>query len=153
MLISHYVDGVCADLEALGRLGGDEMAETATRLAGALGPSLRTRLLEALDALVAEANVDIEIPPLGLALAGDAVSLTHAPRTEVAGAIEVPGDLSARFALRLPEDLKSHIEQLAQSVGSSTNSWIVRALADEAAQETRREVRRASRQLRGTGRS
>lgn len=154
MLISHFVESFQSDLATLGRLGGEETAATLDRVAGAMGPALRSRLLEAVDTLVAEANAE----PLGgtwhLALAGDSVSLVRDAdaEPEVEAAAE-SSELSARFALRLPEDLKSQIEQHAREVGSSVNSWIVRVLAHEVAQSARRSAYRAGRQLRGTGRS
>jgi len=151
MLISHFVEGVRADLANLGRLGDEQIQDAAHRLGEAAGPVLRTRLLEALDLLVAEANVEGDRHDWGLTLAGDEVSLSRAPADPEPG--DVPGDFTARFALRLPEEVKAHVEQLAQQAGTSANAWIVRALARETAVGTTQHAQRASRQLRGTGRS
>ena len=151
MLISHFVEGIRSDLESLGRLGGTEFEEFARRLADAAAPAIRARLIEALDALVAEENVKSDRRELSLGFAGDEVSLMRASAS--ADAVEAPGEFSARFALRLPEELKGRIEQQAQVVGASTNSWIVRALAREAAESSRRGDKLSGRQLRGTGRS
>ena len=150
MLISHFIEGVRSDLEGLGRLGGDEMAALASRLADVAGPALRARLLEALDLVVAEANAEGDRRFLSLALAGDEVSLV---RSVAADETDARGEFSARFALRMPEDLKALIEQQAQRAGASTNSWIVRALAQEAKESAVRGTRMAGRQLRGSGRS
>jgi ABC-type methionine transport system permease subunit len=49
--------------------------------------------------------------------------------------------------------LKSRIEQQAQQMGASTNSWIVRALAHETAEGVVRGAKVTGRQLRGSGRS
>lgn len=151
MQISHFVEGVRTDVEGLGRLGGEEFASFAIRLSEALEPALRARLLEALDVVVAEANVDDSRQRLGLSLAGDEVTLTRIEETRVEP--EVPGEFTARFALRLPDDLKARIEELAQRGGASTNSWIVRALSREVSDSVERGVQRASQQLRGSGRS
>jgi len=151
MLISHFIEGIRTDLESLGRLGGPELEEYARRLGEAVGPALRARLIEAFDALVAEENVKSDRHEFSLGIAGDDVSLVRA--SDPADAVEAPGDFSARFALRLPEDLKGRIEQQAQMVGASTNSWIVRALAREAADSAVRVSKVAGRQLRGSGRS
>jgi hypothetical protein len=151
MLISHFVEGVRSDLESLGRLGGAEFEAFASRLGEAAGPALRARLLEALDLIVAEANAQADRRDLGLGLAGDEVSLVRSSAgTE---APDAAGDFSARFALRMPEDLKSLIEEQAQRAGASTNSWIVRALAAQAKDSAVRSSRSAGRQLRGSGRS
>lgn len=151
MLISHFVEGVRSDLESLGRLGGPENEEFAGRLAQAAGPALRARLIEAIDGLIAEANAESDRRDLSLGLAGDEVSLVRGA-SPVDG-LDAPGEFTARVALRLPDDLKGQIEQLAQQMGASTNSWIVRALAREAAQGAVRGAKVTGRQLRGSGRS
>jgi predicted transcriptional regulator len=158
MLISQYVENVRADLESLGRLGGDEVAALASRLAEVAGPALRARLLEALDTVVAESNAESDRSDLSLGLAGDEVVLVR--HDALSSEAETPGDLTARFALRMPEDLKGRIEDLAQRNGASTNSWIVRALSSEVADFAERTSRQAERfarqsqhQLKGTGRS
>jgi predicted HicB family RNase H-like nuclease len=38
-------------------------------------------------------------------------------------------ELSARISLRLPESLKSAVEQAAAREGVSTNAWLIRAIA------------------------
>ena len=155
MLISHFVEGVRADLEGLGRLGGSDGEEFARRLGEALGPALRARLIEMIDGLVAEVNFDAEQRAFGLGLAGDELSLERlaAGVTVESELGDVPGEFTARVALRLPEELKHLIERDAQRVGTSTNSWIVRALARETAERVSRGARAGARQLRGTGRS
>jgi len=151
MLISNFVEGVRSDIENLGRLGGGEFEQFAGRLADAVGPVLRSRLLEALDLIVAESNLADDGTNLGLGLAGDEVTLVQrAPDVPMHDPI---GDLNARFALRLPEDLKERVDQMAQKAGASTNSWIVRALTQEATEHAMRSAKQAGRQLRGTGRS
>lgn len=151
MLISHYLEGVRSDLASLGRLGGPEVEEVADRLADAAAPALRARLIEAIDGLIAEANAESDRRELSLGLAGDEVSLIRAGSS--GEAVDAPGEFTARFALRLPDELKAQIEQQAQQMGASTNSWIVRALARESAQGAVRGVKATGRQLRGTGRS
>ena len=39
-------------------------------------------------------------------------------------------DTTARISLRLPDGLKSRIEEAANEIGFSVNSWLVRALND-----------------------
>ena len=151
MEISHFVEGVRNDVEGLGKLGGEQFADFVSRLSDALAPALRTRLLEALNVLVAEANVDEGRQRLGLALAGDDVSLTRSQ--DEAPLAEGPSDFTARFALRLPDDLKARIEEQAHRGGASANSWIVRALAREVNESVERTAHRAGQQLRGSGRS
>jgi hypothetical protein len=42
------------------------------------------------------------------------------------------GELDARFALRLPTDLKERIDQLAGAEGISANTWMIRTLSTAA---------------------
>jgi hypothetical protein len=151
MLISHYLEGVKADLEGLSSLGGDQFAEFATRMIEAAGPALRTRLLECLDVVVAEHNSASGRQDLEVQVAGDEISLRRSVRDDDVST--PPGELTARIALRLPEDLKEKIEELAQQHGASTNGWIIRALSKDASDTSQRAIRRVGRQMRGTGMS
>ncbi len=152
MQISHFVEGVREDLGRLGSLGDETTARIAVNLAGALGPALRARLLEALDVVVAELNGHGERPALAVTLAGDDVTLTR-PAGPGEPHPETAGDLTARFALRLPDELKARIEREAQRRGASTNSWMVRALAREVAESLEHPGPRGAQELRGRGRS
>lgn len=152
MQFSHFVEGVREDLARLGALGDEATARIAAQLAEAAGPALRSRLLEALDVVVAEVNRGADRQSLTVTLAGDDVSLTRAAASgEPAG--ESSGDLTARFALRLPDELKARIEREAQRAGASANAWMVRALAREVADSVQHGATHAGQQLRGRGRS
>jgi len=151
MLISHYVEAIQTDITNLGQLGGDEWADQSIRLAGAVEPALRGRLLEAINEIVAEANESSPGLRLELRLAGDDVSLVRG-ETPVE-ATETATDRSARFALRLPEDLKALIEEHATRTGASANSYIVRALARELADSDSKSRTRSGRSMRGSGQS
>ena len=151
MLISHYVENVQSDLQTLSRLGGDDLASAAARLADAIEPALRGRLFEALSQLVAEANDSLGTQRLELRLSADEVTLVR--EQGAVENIETPGELKARFALRLPEDLKALIDEQADRLGASTNAWIVRALAKELGDTPPAPPGRPGRTLRGTGKS
>ncbi len=152
MQISHFVEGVREDLARLGALGDEATARIAANLADALAPALRARLLEALDVVVAEANRPGDPPGLVLTLVGDNATLTR-PGAAGEPHPQAAGDLTARFALRLPDELKARIEREAQRRGASTNSWMVRALAREVAESLEHPGPRGAQELRGRGRS
>jgi hypothetical protein len=123
MLISHYVENVQTDLQTLSRLGGDELTSAGSRLADAIEPALRGRLFEALNQLVAEANSAIGNARLELRLSGDEVTLV---REQVANEpLETPGELKARFALRLSEELKAKVDEQAarRRMRGSSERW------------------------------
>ena len=151
MLISNVTAAISTDLESLAQLGDDQVKQTAAQLAAAIEPSLRRRILDALNEIVAELNSQPASPLLELRLAGDDVALVW--RDVVTAPPEPPSDLKARVALRLPEDEKSRIEDRASSEGLSVNTWIVRSIQSALEKSTAAAASRGGRQLRGTGRS
>jgi len=151
MLISDYLQGVREDLRNLAELTGPEIAPTVERLGSNLEPALQKRFLDALNDLVQEFNVQ-DSSPLSLNFEGDALRLTRliAVDTEPAPA---SSDYSARIALRLSDELKGSIENLAVDVGSSVNSWIVRTLERSVRSNPTSSSVLGKRQLRGKGRA
>jgi hypothetical protein len=137
MELSGIVDGVIQDLRRAGAIGGDETARVADLLAAGLDASLRLHILEALNAAARE--IEAAVPGLGVEvrLEGREPVLTvarqpEAPAEEVADGAS-PGDYAdgelLRLTIRLPQGLKSAVEQAASGAGASINSWIVSALA------------------------
>jgi hypothetical protein len=49
------------------------------------------------------------------------------PEPEAVPVVDGGGDL-ARLTLRMPESLKTHVEQTAAAEGISVNAWLVRAV-------------------------
>jgi hypothetical protein len=127
VLTSSLVDNVEGDLVALGDLAGPDVAAVVTRLVGPLRPMVRARLLEVLNDLVQEHNREEE-PALVLSLLGDQVRLASPPSDVPSLDPLATGDLTARIALRISEQMKQEIEVAARSAGVSANTWIVRAL-------------------------
>jgi HicB-like protein involved in pilus formation len=149
VLISDYWSKVRQGLVSLGEIGGPETAAMAERLAAALEPVARTAFLESLNELVAEFNLRHH-QTVGVTLGPDDVQI--APLAEAADEAPAPpaGDLTARFALRLSEDLKRRFEQAAQASGQSSNTWILRTLDRSLRDETGSGWRH---EMRGHGRS
>ncbi len=152
MLISDLIESIRDDFRTLGELGGAETAVLAERLGTALEPAFQKHFLDSLNAIVQEFNLS-DANPLGLKLEGDEVRLIRLvpPGSEVP--TSTPGDLSARIALRLSDDLKESIENLATDVGSSVNTWIVRTLERSVRSDTSGPASKGRHQLRGTGRA
>lgn len=146
MKMSSFIDRLSADLLALGHLGGADLESAVTRLLPTLEPVLRTRLLEALTEVANELKEQLPGAHLEARLNGDEVELAYI-REEVTSR-EIPADLNARITLRLPEDLKSRIEQAATKEGISLNSWLLKA-SDRGSFA----VSFGGRQLKGKGRS
>lgn len=130
MKTSHYLARIHSDLLSLGQLGGPEMIAMTERLIPAMSPILQQRLVEQIALLVAEHNQLAGAIVLELRMTPDELQLVTpqlAPTTT-----EPIGELDARFALRLPTDLKDRIDQLASAEGISANTWMIRTLSTAA---------------------
>ena len=126
MNTSHYLTRIHSDLISLGQLGGPEMAQMTERLISAMSPILQQRFIEQIALLVAEHNQSMGAVVLELRMAPDELQLVAPqPNQPVSEPI---GDLDARFALRLPTELKERIDQFASNEGISANTWMIRTL-------------------------
>ena len=148
MQMSLLADGLQADLEALGELGDDSLAEAARRLAPLVVRAATSRVLDVLSELAADLSAELSEVRVELRVAGDEVSFAPVPEP---GAAPPPpdGDLSARVTLRLPESLKQTVESRAADAGVSVNTWIVQALERRAISADRQHHRGT--RLRGYG--
>jgi hypothetical protein len=151
MLISDYLQGIREDLRNLAELTGPEIAPTVERLGSNLEPALQKRFLDALNDLVQEFNVQ-DGSPLSLNFEGDTLRLTRLIPVDTEPG-PASSDYSARIALRLSDELKGSIENLAVDVGSSVNSWIVRTLERSVRSNPTSSSVLGKRQLRGKGRA
>jgi hypothetical protein len=127
MLMTDFVDSVESDLAALGEIGGSELAAAVDRIVVAIRPALRSRLLEALDSLIQEFE-ERTGSKLTLNLDGNEVRLERRESEDAPPPPPSPQELTARIALRVPDELKREFERSARSTGISVNSWIVRTL-------------------------
>jgi hypothetical protein len=125
MKMSKFIEGLSQDLKALGTLGGAELEAAVSRLIPALEPVLRTRLQEALTSLAQELKDQIPGGRIEVRITGEDVEFLYMQGESTPR--ETPTELNARITLRLPDDLKSRIEQAATSEGISLNSWLLKA--------------------------
>jgi hypothetical protein len=135
MDLTPYLESLRSDLSAAAAPGGPETTRAADLLGHALEASARLALLQALSDAAAEITTRLHGPVVDVRLRGREADLVV---TEPA-ALEPPpapapapatdgGDL-ARLTLRMPEGLKTHVEQAAAAEGISVNAWLVRAVA------------------------
>jgi len=130
--------------------GGEEARSLAQRLTAALESAVRLTLLDALSSAAAEITSELAPGSVELRLRGSAPEfVVTLPPSETAGeqsdSPEPTGAWSpsaaaaaaaaageggtARINLRLPDQLKSQVEQSADRDGLSINAWLVRAVA------------------------
>ncbi|RSN44113.1 hypothetical protein DMC64_21695 [Amycolatopsis sp. WAC 04197] len=144
------MDTVRRELAVAAEAGGAEASALAERLTAPLASAIRLALLDALSAASDEITRDLAPGSVEVRLrAGEAsfaVTLPAveqaaptAPAAPVAPEPPLPDEegATARINFRLPENLKTRVEEAAAAQGRSVNAWLVRA-ASAALQPTER---------------
>jgi hypothetical protein len=141
MDLRQYVESIHHQLAAAAETGGDDARELAERLAAPLDAAIRLALQDALGAAAEEITRELAPGSVELRIRGRnpefVVSLPRAEQTTddspepvyespVDGSGDEEGGTS-RINLRLPDHLKTRVEQAANSEGLSANTWLVRA--------------------------
>jgi predicted HicB family RNase H-like nuclease len=150
MKMSLVVEGLRSDALAVGELGDDIVAEVAERIAAVLARSASSRILDLLSDVAAELSAELPEGRVEIHLAGDDVELAYVDEEKAAA--ETDAELSARITLRLPDQLKTRVEESAAREGISVNGWVLRALDRGTSASKARSGRPGSR-LRGYGTS
>jgi hypothetical protein len=147
MDLTPFVDNVRRELAVAAEAGGAEARALAERLTAPLASAIRLTLLDALSAAadeitrdLAPGSVEVRLrsgdaafavtPPAGGSPATDAdfAAPFVAPAPEVQEpAVSDDDGAMARINFRLPEHLKTRIEEAAAAQGRSVNAWLVRA--------------------------
>jgi hypothetical protein len=132
MDLTPYLEALRADLAAAAAPGGPETTRAAELLGHSLEPSARLALLEALSDAAAEITTHLRDASVEVRLRGreaDLVVNQHAPTppSPPPPPAAPDGDLT-RLTLRMPESLKTNVEQSAAAEGISVNAWLVRAV-------------------------
>jgi predicted DNA binding CopG/RHH family protein len=136
MDITPYVERLRHDLAQAAAAGDEQVRHAADRLTLALDPSLRLALMEALSQAAAEITTEMRDGSVEVRLSGrdldfvveqGAAASAPAPAAPAAEDEDDEGAM-ARITLRLPESVKTRVEELAAKTGSSLNTWIVNAL-------------------------
>ena len=170
MELDTYVDTLREQMAVAASAGGEETLALAERLTPALNAAVRLTLLDALSAAAAEITSELAPGSVELRLRGSEPEfVVTPPPPETAGEQTDSGDLTggwstsaavageggtARINLRLPDQLKTQVDQSAEREGLSINAWLVRAVAaavDRGQPGARREQRSARSGQRYTG--
>jgi|SRR5450755_2128321 hypothetical protein len=128
MQVDSYVQAVCEDLARVAAVGDEATARAAELLAVALESSLGRRLQQALAEAALELSSQLERGSVEVRVVGGDVELVHVTDPDPAPAEVADEVFSARISLRLPQSLKSRIEEVAATNGVSVNTWLVQAL-------------------------
>lgn len=165
MDLTPYVNNLRRELAVAAEAGGGDARALADRLTAPMDSAVRLTLLSALSAAASEITRDLAPGSVDLRLRGLDPSFhvtlppdDHPVDPESTAATPVVDDdgATARINLRLPEQLKSRVEEAAARESMSVNSWLVRAAAaalrNNAASLTSDESRGARRVSRGAQR-
>jgi hypothetical protein len=136
MDLTPYLEALRADLAAAAAPGGPETAKAAELLGYSLESSVRLAMLEALSDAAAEITTRLDDATVEVRLRGREADLVvnhtaFEPSSDPSLPSPPPlesGELT-RLTLRMPEALKTHVEQTAAAEGVSVNAWLVRAIA------------------------
>ena len=136
MNLTPYVENLRRELAVAAEAGGEDARALADRLSAPLGSAVRLMLLEALSSAADEITCELAPGSVELRLrSGEpefAVARAVEPADEPDEAPpppEVEDAATARINLRLPESLKSEVEQAAARERQSVNAWLIRAIA------------------------
>jgi hypothetical protein len=149
MNVAAFVEALQRDLESVAAMGDETVAAAARRIAAALEPSLRLRLMDVLGEAAGELTSQLPNGHVEVRLAGGDPELIYIE--EPGGPMPATDDaLSARVTLRLPETLKSIIDAAAQDEGVSANTWLLQQISRSANPKRRGP---GGRRMSGYGRS
>ncbi|MGC4805702.1 hypothetical protein [Micromonospora sp. DT233] len=138
MDLTTYVENLRSELADAAELGGEEARALAQRLTGPMESAVRLALLEALSAAADEITRDLAPGSVQLRLHGREPTFVVTPPqaepppepavTEPAlGSPDAEEGALTRISFRLPDQLKSRIEDAAAREGLSVNAWLIRA--------------------------
>lgn len=152
MELGQYVNTLQLQLADAAGYGNDETRAVAERLAAGLDAATRLVLLDVLSAAVGEITRDLAPGSVDLRLRGREVEFVVTPPPAETEADDVPAtsvdldDVStSRTTLRLPDALKSRVDEAALADGLSVNTWLVRAIAAALQPKQRRSAQRTLR--------
>ena len=152
MDLTPYLDSVASDLDRATALADEHTRDIAHRLAAAIEPGLRLALVRAVSDTAAQINTELDDAVVTVTMAGREPLVTvtptgsghrhdpqPSPPTVLTPTTSPGGDGptgadpgtdggTVRITLRLPEQLKSRAEALADRAEQSLNTWLVQAV-------------------------
>ncbi|MEV6603296.1 YlcI/YnfO family protein [Kutzneria sp. NPDC051319] len=142
MDLTTYVSNLGREFATLAEANGEEARALVERLTGSLESAIRMTLLETLSAAsdeitseLAPGSVELRLrgrdPQFVVSVPERVADTTHQEPEEIGtaeGSVPISEDgPSSRINVRLPEALKTAIEEAAAKEGRSVNAWLVRA--------------------------
>ena len=152
MELETYITDLQRQLVGAAENATDETRAAAERLAAGLDAATRIVLLDALSAAVGEITRDLAPGSVDLRLRGrDVEFVVSAASTESdaddapVASVDLDDASTSRTTLRLPDALKTRVDEAAAADGLSVNTWLVRAVASALQPKQRRSAQRTLR--------
>jgi hypothetical protein len=152
MELAQYVTDLQRQLVSSAENGSEDTRAAAERLASSLDAATRLVLLDVLSAAVGEITRDLAPGSVDLRLRGREVEFVvvqpaSEPETDDApvASVDLDDASTSRTTLRLPDALKSRVDDAAAADGLSVNTWLVRAVAAALQPKQRRSAQRTLR--------
>lgn len=152
MELGSYVSDLQRQLLDSADNGVEETRAVAERLAAGLDAATRLVLLDALSAAVGEITRDLAPGSVDMRLRGREVEfVVSQPSTESdadegpVASVDLDDASTSRTTLRLPDALKTQVDEAAAADGLSVNTWLVRAVAAALQPRQRRAAQRTLR--------
>jgi predicted transcriptional regulator len=152
MELGQYVNDLQRQLVDAAQNGAEDTRAVAERLAAGLVSAARLVLLDVLSAAVGEITRDLAPGSVDLRLRGREVEfVVTQPNNETdtddhqAAPVDLDDVSTSRTTLRLPDALKTRVDEAAAADGLSVNTWLVRAIAAALQPKQRRSAQRTLR--------
>jgi hypothetical protein len=143
MELAPFVETLQHELSAAAAVAGDDVRNAADRLLTSLDAAVRLVLIDALSAAAEQITAELAPGSVELRIRGRdpefVVQLAvppepPAPPPPTPPSFDADEATTARISLRLPDGLKTRIEEAAGGIGASVNSWLIHALNDAVVQ-------------------
>jgi len=152
MELGQYVTDLQRQLAETAANGAEDTRAVAERLAAGLDAATRLVLLDVLSAAVGEITRDLAPGSVDLRLRGREIEFVVTqpnPESDAEdrqpAAVDLDDTSTSRTTLRLPDALKSRVDEAAAADGLSVNTWLVRAIAAALQPRQRRSAQRTLR--------
>lgn len=152
MELGQYVSDLQRQLADAAAHGAEDTRAVAERLSGALDSATRLVLLDVLSAAAGEITRELAPGSVDVRLRGREVEFVVTQANAEADADDRPTSTTdlddastSRTTLRLPDALKSRVDEAAAADGLSVNTWLVRATAAALQPKQRRSAQRTLR--------
>ncbi|MDX6323384.1 MAG: hypothetical protein QOF52_3242 [Propionibacteriaceae bacterium] len=143
MDLSPYIESVRHGVTNAAALADESTQQVAHRLGAAIESSTRLAIIEALSDAAGTISAELAPASVELRMSGQnpefvvsvpapdpEPTLLRPPEDAAAEEPEYEDEPVARVSLRLPNSVKTKVDELADADGISTNAWLIRAVMD-----------------------